>query len=107
VRELPLLAARDRDGNDVAAALKAVDHDEYILQHGDAALVTFAAPTVPAGRARSYLLRSTGWYRVDAPETGESDVAALASVGRDSLAVGRASVMRLNAALAGMTGPAR
>ena len=107
VRELPLLAARDLSGREVAAALKAVDHHEYVLQHGDAALVTFAAPAAPAGRARSYLLRSTGWYHVDAPETGEPDVAALASVGRDSLAVGRASVMRLNAALAAMTGPAR
>ncbi len=102
VRELTLLDAHDLGGRDVAPALRHVDHQEYVLRHGDAAVVTFAAPPTPAGLARSYLLRSTGWYRVDSPDTGEPDVAALAGLAGDSLAVGRASVARMNAALARM-----
>jgi hypothetical protein len=61
--------------------------------------VRYAAPPEAPGLARTFILRSTGWYRVDSPETGEPDVASLSGLARDSLAVGRASVARLNAAL--------
>jgi len=107
VHELSLLSARDQGGRDVAPLIAAVDHHDYALAHGATADVVFAAPPPPAGRSRSYLVRSTGWYRVDTPDTGEPDVAALAGLGRDSLAVGRASVMRLNAALTAMAERAR
>jgi len=107
VHELRLVSAREADGRDVASLIAAVDHQDYALSHGASAEVIFAVPPVPAGMARTYLLRSTGWYRVDAPETGEPDVAALAALGRDSLAVGRASVLRLNAAIARFAEAAR
>ena len=99
MRELRLVSAREAGGRDVAPLIAAVDHQDYALSHGASAEVVFAAPPVPAGMARTYLLRSTGWYRVDSPETGEPDVAALRALGRDSLAVGRASVQRLNLAI--------
>jgi len=107
VRELPLLAARSDAGRDVAPLIRAVDHRDYALAHGDAALVTFAVPPLPAGTARTWLLRSTGWYRVDTPESGAPDPVALGSVAHDSLAVGRASVARLNTALALLAESAR
>ena len=103
VHDLPLLSAVDQAGRDVAPALRAVDHREDVLAHGDAAVVTFEVPPSPAGLARTWVLRSTGWYRVDTPETGEPDAVDLAALGRDSLAVGRASVARLVAALASLT----
>ena len=107
VHELRLVSARDRDGSDVAPLIAAADHRGYALSHGASADLVFAAPPVPPGMTRSYLLESTGWYRVDTPETGEPDVAALAGFGRDSLAVGRASVVRLNAALLALAAEAR
>ena len=99
VQELRMVSAREPDGRDVAPLIAAVDARDYALSHGASAEVVFAAPPVPAGMSRTYLLRSTGWYRVDTPETGAPDLTALAALGRDSLAVGRASVQRLNAAL--------
>jgi hypothetical protein len=99
VHELPLVSARDPRGRDVAPLIAAVDHRDVALSHGATINVVFAVPALPPGQARSYLLRSTGWYRVDTPETGAPDVASLTGLGRDSLAVGRASVLRLNAAL--------
>ncbi len=107
VHELSLVSARDRYGLDVAPLIAAVDHRDYALRNGATADVVFAVPPVPPGQARSYLLRSTGWYRVDTPETGEPDVAALSGLGRDSLAVGRASVLQLTAALTRLAGNAR
>ena len=99
VHELRMVSAREADGRDVAPLLAAVDHQDFALSHGASAEVVFAAPPVPAGMARTYLLRSTGWYRVDSPESGEPDVAALRALGRDSLAVGRASAQRLDVAI--------
>jgi hypothetical protein len=64
-------------------------------------------PVLPRGQARTYLLRSTGWYRVDTPQTGEPDFASLAGLAKDSLAVGRASVLQLNAALTRLAANAR
>ncbi|HTT66718.1 MAG TPA: hypothetical protein VMF70_01695 [Gemmatimonadales bacterium] len=102
VHELTLLAARDQAGRDIAPLIAAVDHRDYALAHGASAEVVLAVPPLPSGQTRSFLLRSTGWYRVDTPEAGAPDLAALTAFGRDSLAVGRASVLRLNAALAAL-----
>ena len=107
VRELRLVMARDAGGRDVAPLIGAVDHRDWALDHGASGEVVFAVPPETPGLSRSYLLRSTGWYRVDAPETGEPDLATLGSFARDSLAVGRASVMRLTAALAQLAEAAR
>jgi hypothetical protein len=107
VHELRLLSARERGGRDVAPLIAAVDHHDYALSRGATADLEFAVPPLAPGQARSYLLRSTGWYRVDTPETGEPDIAALSGLGHDSLAVGRASVMRLNAALTALAERAR
>ena len=50
--------------------------------------------------------RTTGWYRIDTPNDGAPDVAALGALGYDPLAIGRASVVRLDAALARLAGGA-
>jgi len=107
VHELALVSARDHAGQDVAPLIAAVDHRAYVLERGAGADVVFAVPPLPAGFGRTFLLRSTGWYRVDTPDSGAPDVEALAALGRDSLAVGRASVLRLNSALAVLAERAR
>jgi hypothetical protein len=107
VHELPLLSARDARGQDVAPLIAAADDRYYALSHGDAAELRLGVPSQPAGTSRSYLLRTTGWYRIDTPNDGAPDVAALAALGHDPLAIGRASVIRLNAALARLAGGAQ
>jgi len=107
VHELPLIAARDRAGRDVAPLLAAVDDRYYSLAPGDAAELTFSAPRVPAGAARDYLLRTTGWYRIDVPEAGRPATARLAALTRDSLGLSRSAVARLNEQLALLSGAER
>lgn len=107
VHELPLVAARDRDGRDIAPLIGSIDHRYYVARTGDAAEASFRLPPLAGGRTRSYLLRSTGWYRVDTPETGEPDLASLSALARDSLGVGRASVARLQQQLLELAEAAR
>jgi hypothetical protein len=107
VHNLPLLSARDAAGRDVAPLLAAVDGRDYALAHRDAAELRFAVPPQPASTSRTFLLRTTGWYRIDTPNEGVPDVAALAALGRDPFAIARASVTRLNAALARLAGGAQ
>jgi hypothetical protein len=107
VHELPLLSARDAAGRDVAPLIAAADDRDYALAHRDAAELRFGVPARPAGTSRTFLLRTTGWYRVDTPNDGVPDVAALDALGRDPLAISRASVALLNAALVRLAGGAR
>ena len=107
VHELPLVSARDRKGRDIAQLIGSIDHRYYVAPTGAAADVSFSVPPLNPGQRRSFLLRSTGWYRVNSPEEGEPDLASLAALGRDSLGVGRASVARLNAGLLQLTERAR
>jgi hypothetical protein len=53
------------------------------------------------------MLRTTGWYRIDTPNVGVPNIAALDALGRDPLAIARASVELLNAALAQLSGGPR
>lgn len=96
---LEAATAVDRHGRDVRGLLAAVDTAEYVLETGDAADLEFVVPPDPAAGARTYLLRTHGWYRIQSPETGKPQVALLRTVldGRGGLA--RAAALRFNAAL--------
>ena len=103
-RELPLLSARDNAGRDVSAAIEPADGVYLTLETGDAAELRFRdAPAAP-GERRSYILRSTGWYRLRAPAAEPPDTSLLALVARDPWGVSRASVLRMNDALAALAG---
>jgi hypothetical protein len=105
---LALRSARDRNGHDVAPLLSAADHSYYTLETGDAADLVFDAPAPPAaGTARSFILRSTGWYRIRTDESLRPDTALLRSVLNQPLGVSRAAVARLNARLAELAGGQR
>ncbi|MGA2383054.1 MAG: hypothetical protein ABSG61_06420 [Gemmatimonadales bacterium] len=105
VHELPLVAARDRAGNDVARLIAAVDGLDYVMEPGDTAEVSFRAPALGAGMGRTFLLRSSGWYRIHVPSAGTPDVAMLDAVMHQPLGVSRTSVAGLNAALARLAPP--
>ena len=99
VHELSPVSARDIAGRDILPLIGSVDHRYYVAETGAAADVAFSVPPLAAGLRRSFLLRSTGWYRVRTPAEGPPDLASLATLTRDSLGVSRASVARLNASL--------
>jgi hypothetical protein len=88
-REITPARAVDRAGRDVLHLLKAVDEEEYRLERGETADLTFDVPPVPSGRARSYVLVSRGWYRLDVPATAEPQFALLERVLGEPLAASR------------------
>lgn len=103
-RTLPLDRALDRRGRDVRALVAEEDARYYVMEQGDAADLSFVVPPETPGRARSFVLRSTGWYRIHTYATGPADLVALEGIGREPLAVSRAATERLNQALAKLEG---
>jgi len=96
VRTLDPVAATDAGGRDVLPLLTQVDRRYYTMETGDAAELRFQVPPVPAGQARSYLVRSTGWYRIRAAAEGEPEVALLDRLLAEPSAGSRFSVERMN-----------
>jgi hypothetical protein len=89
----------DSAGADVASLIRERDGRHYIMENGAAAELRFRVLPVPAGRSRSYLARSTGWYRIHSPEAGEPDVALLHEVMTQRHGASRAAVTRVNRAM--------
>jgi hypothetical protein len=89
VRELPPTRATDGQGADVLSLVTTADRRELVLQRGDTAEVVFPDPPLAAGRARSYLLSSTGWYRLQVPASGPPQTALLHSALNEPLAASR------------------
>lgn len=88
---IPLTAARAEtpDGRDLRAAIVAPDRSEHVMEQGDRLDLVFAVPPTRAGRDRSYLLVTRGWYRLHAPATGEPAIALLDRVLTEPLAASR------------------
>ena len=99
-RVLPLLLAEDRQGQDVTEQLSAADSVRLTLETDDWAALRYQdSPAPAAGLKRSYLLRSTGWYRIHTPEAGAVDTALLSEVESGPGGASRAAVRNLNQAL--------
>jgi hypothetical protein len=98
VEEIRANRAIDHTGRDVAAWLAAVDDRELVMETGDYAELEFAVPPLVPGKMRSFLVRSTGWYRVHTDETAPPQVAMLSEVWTDRDAASRISVERMNEA---------
>ena len=62
-------------------------------------MLPFHAPSVPEGMIRSYLIATTGWYRIHSPASSAPPRAEVARIGTEPGAVSRLSVARLNEAL--------
>ena len=107
VTELTPREATDRGGADIRAALRAIDEQVLTLERGDSARLTFSAPPVPSGKSRTYLLRSTGWYRIHSPLDTPPDVATLQRVVGDPNGLSKEAVARMNAALVALERRAR
>jgi hypothetical protein len=99
VHELRVESAVDQSGADVAPRISSLDGRHYVMENGVSAELRFRVPDVPAGRARSYLLRSSGWYRIHAPEIQPPDVALLRKVLTEPYGASRVAVGRMNDAM--------
>jgi hypothetical protein len=100
-------AVMESDGRDVRSLLAAEDGTELALETGDAAQLEFDVPPVPDGMSRSYLIATTGWYRIHVRAPDKPPRPEVSLIGTDPLAISRLSVARLNEALKRLEGPAR
>ncbi len=99
-RPVPMLAAR-ADGRDVGDVLRTADGRHLTMERGDTVELVFAAPPARAGLERTYLLRTTGWYRIHSRGTGLPDVRTLARLVVDRDGMARLAVEWSNARLRG------
>jgi hypothetical protein len=99
VHELAAESAVDQSGADVASLISSLDRRHYVMETGVSAELRFRVPDVPAGRVRSYLVRSSGWYRIHAPEVKAPDVALLRKVLTEPYGASRVAVGRMNDAM--------
>ncbi|MDH3495210.1 MAG: hypothetical protein OER21_00395 [Gemmatimonadota bacterium] len=99
VDTLRVQRATDQNGRDVTARLQAADGAHLTLDQGEYA--DLEIPTAPpaAGHTVSYLVATTGWYRVHTRTTGEPQAALLAALGRTPYSVSRLATARLAAVL--------
>ena len=65
------------------------------MERGDSAILGFTVPPLAPGYARSYLLRSHGWYRVHSDTTAAPDLALLGTLERTRLGISRAATAEL------------
>jgi hypothetical protein len=106
-RDLQLLSAHDRGGRDVRPAIAAIDHRYLTLETGDGAELRFRDAPPAAGKRRSYILHSTGWYRIHTPAADSGDATLLARIATDPWGVSRASAQQMNDALVALAGGSR
>jgi hypothetical protein len=90
-------------GNDeIRAKLETQDRRYVVLQRGDYYDLEFRVPAVPAGMTRSYLLKSSGWYRVHTDQAAAPQVALLRKAETEAYGISKISVARLNDVLTGL-----
>ena len=94
---LKLVSASAPDG-DHREVLERVDGREWTMETGKAAELVFADTPRVAGWQRSYVLQSTGWYRIDS-RPGSPDTTLLQRIAADPDGMARVSVERRNAAI--------
>ena len=92
------------DGRDVRAELTTADGRYFAMHRGDAAVLTYRVPPIQPGLSRTYLVRTTGWYRVDSPDAGTPDAQTLATLTSRPLGLARVSVGAMNVAVRKMGG---
>jgi hypothetical protein len=95
---LTMQSAIDRKGANLRDVLASADGREVQLETGDSIELRFSAPPVIPGKARSYILRSTGWYKIHASEEGLPDLQLLNAVSEPG-GIARISAISMNAAL--------
>jgi hypothetical protein len=99
VHEVAMRSAIANDGRDTAPALLAKDGNDLVLNTGDTVELSFATPPIAPGKSRTYLSRTSGWYRFHAPETGPPDTVLLDYLLREPRGISKMSISWMNAAL--------
>jgi hypothetical protein len=105
--EVALSEARNQQGGDTRPLLERADGDDYVMEPNDVAELRFAVGSTPPGLTRSFVAQTTGWYHIEAPESGEADWALAERLIQEPGTMSRRSVARMNAALQSMVATRR
>jgi hypothetical protein len=79
-QETGLERAVRKDGRDVRGLLSTEDRSYLVMERGDEAELFLRVPPPAPGLARSYVVRTSGWYRIHGAETAEPDLEFLQAV---------------------------
>jgi hypothetical protein len=90
--EIAPVSAEASDGRDVREAIRAIDRNRHELKEGEALELRFAAPPRRAGLDRSFVLKTTGYYKILMPAAGEPQSTLFEQVMNDPRALARFSL---------------
>ncbi len=83
IAEAQLIRAKDSKGKDLSMLLENIDDQDYVLAaNEDWAELTFRAPARKKGYERSFILKSTGYYKVHGDTQGEPQKALMARLNK-------------------------
>lgn len=100
--DLPIISADAPRTPRASVLLSRRDGVVLDMERGDTVRLSVrdTLPRPSSGMVRSYLARTSGWYRIHGRDDGEPDIALLSALGRSPHGGARISVTRLNEALA-------
>jgi hypothetical protein len=82
---------------DALDRLASADGRTLDLEYGDTIRIEVRDATPPArGMTRSYLARTTGWYRIHGRDNGDPDIAMLTALAQQPHGAARIAVSQLN-----------
>jgi len=99
VQEVQLTSASDSTGQDLRPLLRHFDERTYRMTRGTVAELSFPDPPRTAGLERTYLARTSGWYRIGCDTTRAPDHALLTRLAGEPHAAAHIAVERANQAL--------
>jgi hypothetical protein len=76
-----------------------MDKNYFTMGYGDGAELKFRLPHPEPGRVRSYLVRSSGWYRLHGSDSTPANRPLLSAVVAQPHGASRLAVARMNDAL--------
>jgi hypothetical protein len=83
ITEAQLIQAKDNKGKDLSSLLGNIDDQDYILPTNEEwAELTFRAPARKKGYERSFILKSTGYYKVHGDTQSEPQKALMAKLSK-------------------------
>jgi hypothetical protein len=101
VTKAPLLRARDSYRKDLRHVLSSSDNAYSVLEPGDEASLMFSIPPIDSGCARSFFLKSTGYYLVHLIPSSVAHQSLLQTFSKERGAFGRYTLRLFNRWLEG------
>jgi hypothetical protein len=94
--EITPITAEDHLGNNLLQVLQTTDSQYHVMYRGDWAKLSFKVPPRQEGFKRSYMVKSSGYYRINVAAEGEPEVELIEQFMTEPFAFGQYSLKLLN-----------